>query len=506
MAQETIGIGASADDGTGDDLRTAGGKINANFTELYASAAAAVSSLALKAPLASPVFTGNPEAPTQSPGDSSTRLATTAFVAEAIVALSLGTMSQAAAADYYTANQSDVITDALASAIAGKADSVHSHAISDVTGLQAALDGKAASVHSHAIADVTGLQAEIDGKQASDATLTSLAAVSGVAGDILYASGADAWARLAKGTDGQYLVLASGVPSWATFSGGATLGANTFTALQTITQASANAGILASTGYSLTGSNATSMIDLAGIWNTTGKPSAIKLNVTNTASANPAIADMGSLLLNLQVGGTSVFVVRRDGGVGFLSGNAWFAKAATVDGNGAWVWGLPSNTETRVALGTNRLGLGSQVLGWTASVDATAALDTIIRRMAAASIAFGAADAASPVAQTLGVQSVVAGTSNAAGALWSLDGSQGTGTGAGGAIRFRTAPAGSSGSTQNPLVEAFRATINATFGLPDGIAEPATIAGIAQIYVDTADGDLKVKYGDGTVKLIVADT
>lgn len=35
MAQQTIGIGSAANDGTGDDLRTAGGKINANFTELY---------------------------------------------------------------------------------------------------------------------------------------------------------------------------------------------------------------------------------------------------------------------------------------------------------------------------------------------------------------------------------------------------------------------------------------------------------------------------------------
>lgn len=35
MAQQTIGIGSSPNDGTGDDLRTGGGKINANFTELY---------------------------------------------------------------------------------------------------------------------------------------------------------------------------------------------------------------------------------------------------------------------------------------------------------------------------------------------------------------------------------------------------------------------------------------------------------------------------------------
>jgi hypothetical protein len=36
MAQQTIGIGTTAEDGTGDGARTAGGKINANFTELYA--------------------------------------------------------------------------------------------------------------------------------------------------------------------------------------------------------------------------------------------------------------------------------------------------------------------------------------------------------------------------------------------------------------------------------------------------------------------------------------
>ena len=30
--------------------------------------------------------------------------------------------------------------------------------------------------------------------------------------------------------------------------------------------------------------------------------------------------------------------------------------------------------------------------------------------------------------------------------------------------------------------------------------------GLAQLYVDTADGDLKVKFGDGTVKTIVTDT
>lgn len=45
---------------------------------------ASQSQLATKADLASPIFTGNPEAPTQSPGNSSNRLATTAFISTAI--------------------------------------------------------------------------------------------------------------------------------------------------------------------------------------------------------------------------------------------------------------------------------------------------------------------------------------------------------------------------------------------------------------------------------------
>jgi hypothetical protein len=45
------------------------------------------------------------------------------------------------------------------------------------------------------------------------------------------------------------------------------------------------------------------MLDLAGTWNTSGTPTAIKLNVTNTAS------NAASLLMDLQVGGTSQFKV-----------------------------------------------------------------------------------------------------------------------------------------------------------------------------------------------------
>ncbi len=42
--------------------------------------------------------------------------------------------------------------------------------------------------------------------------------------------------------------------------------------------------------------------------------------------------------------------------------------------------------------------------------------------------------------------------------------------------------------------------------LVDGVTAPGTISGHAIMYVDTADGDLKIKFGDGTVKTITVDS
>ncbi|NBW14709.1 MAG: hypothetical protein EBR82_42595 [Caulobacteraceae bacterium] len=55
------------------------------------------------------------------------------------------------------------------------------------------------------------------------------------------------------------------------------------------------------TGNSLTGSNAQSLISLAQTWNTTGTPSAITLNITDTAS------NASSRFLSLQFSGTTVY-------------------------------------------------------------------------------------------------------------------------------------------------------------------------------------------------------
>jgi len=86
-------------------------------------------------------------------------------------------------------------------------------------------------------------------------------------------------------------------------SADAAISASTFTS----TSAPVNASAVAASGYSLTGSSAVSMVDLAGTWNTTGTPAAIKLNITDTAS------DAASLLMDLQTGGTSQFKVSKAG-------------------------------------------------------------------------------------------------------------------------------------------------------------------------------------------------
>jgi len=42
--------------------------------------------------------------------------------------------------------------------------------------------------------------------------------------------------------------------------------------------------------------------------------------------------------------------------------------------------------------------------------------------------------------------------------------------------------------------------------ITDGVTAPSSFPTIAQIYVDSADGDLKVKFADGVVKTLAADT
>jgi len=70
---------------------------------------------------------------------------------------------------------------------------------------------------------------------------------------------------------------------------------------------SSNGRVVISDTATVKGTNATSLLDLSQTWNTTGTPTAIKLNITDTASAS--LSD----LISLQVGGSARFRVLKSG-------------------------------------------------------------------------------------------------------------------------------------------------------------------------------------------------
>lgn len=64
-----------------------------------------------------------------------------------------------------------------------------------------------------------------------------------------------------------------------------------------------------------------------------------------------------------------------------------------------------------------------------------------------------------------------------------------------------------SGSYYYPVMQKPTASVGGgKLALVDGVPSPAIMSGNAQVYVDEADGDLKIKFADGTVKTIVVDT
>ena len=247
----------------------------------------------------------------------------------------------------------------------------------------------------------------------------------------------------------------------------ATNGSTTFTLLTTV-----NVPIVTTAGTptGLTYAYSTTpVINSTQTWNSsTTAFTALKLNVTDTAS------NASSLLLDLQVGGASKAYITK-AGVLRLNFNGSSGNPAISFGNNTASTGFYGVSGGIISVtGTNGVyltignGFGATIasnvsFAFTNTVgNSNATTDTLITRKAAATLQHGDADAAAPVAQTVGVQSVVAGTSNTAGANFTITGSQGTGTGVGGDIIFQVAPASTTGSTQNALATAMRIYNNKT--------------------------------------------
>ena len=227
-------------------------------------------------------------------------------------------------------------------------------------------------------------------------------------------------------------------------------------------------GLLGSTA--LTGATITTsqpVLNLSQTWNASGVTfTGLRFNATDTLSAS------GSLLLDIGTGGgtyVSKFSVAKTGtiavngpsfgsvGINLGVNNSTYSYIAGAQsggaGKGLYIFATSANISTSsydYVLATTGFFIKPTLsIGWASTSDANQTVDLFLTRAAAATLQLGAADAAAPVAQTLQVQSVVAGTTNTAGTNFTINGSKGTGTGAGGSIIFQVALAGSSGSSQN---------------------------------------------------------
>lgn len=81
----------------------------------------------------------------------------------------------------------DALQDAIAAVAAAKANNSHTHAMTDITGLNAALNGKAASSHTHTQADITGeINATKIGGRRIYVQATNPSSPAPTAGDLLF--------------------------------------------------------------------------------------------------------------------------------------------------------------------------------------------------------------------------------------------------------------------------------------------------------------------------------
>lgn len=156
---------------------------------------------------------------------------------------------------------------------------------------------------------------------------------------------------------------------------------------------------------------------------------------TNVTFTNAWSADLDSLT----VGTSNPFMVSA-AGVGLFGGTLTVTSTTTLNGN--------------VNIVNNRLDMGGQGINTVGNISFSAASQLnwsgrgIITSPASGTTQFGPADVdTGPVAQTLRTQGALAGgTSNVAGANFTIIVSPGKGTGAGGSFIVQTAPAGSTGT------------------------------------------------------------
>jgi hypothetical protein len=243
--------------------------------------------------------------------------------------------------------------------------------------------------------------------------------------------------------------------------------------LQTGGTSLVNVGKNGSTTFACNGAASVSAVKLTGTYfsggtSTTTKPlflietTGATSNAWNTGgtllgvNASSAFASGYGDYLNLSNNGARVFAVQIDGA----------GRSKLISSNSGF--NINSRNNTFSFTKSNEIPVhyfndvvytlaNTGTVSWSSTFDPTATPDTFITRKNTRILQLGQADAASPLAQTLSVQSVVASSgTNTAGQDFTITGSQGTGSGVGGSIIFQTAAANSGGGAgiQNTLANA----------------------------------------------------
>ena len=144
-----------------------------------------------------------------------------------------------------------------------------------------------------------------------------------------------------------------------------------------------NASAFTASGSSLTGSNAQSLVNLSQTWNTTGTPTAIFADITDTAS------NAASLLMDLRVGGTSRFSVTKAGVTN--TSNVTFATgtniAASSGGLGVAIQITANNTATFLVSSGRVIMSSSALFGWVSGVALQNVADVTLARDGASILA-----------------------------------------------------------------------------------------------------------------------
>jgi len=249
-------------------------------------------------------------------------------------------------------------------------------------------------------------------------------------------------------------------------------------------------GVVTLTGGTVNGT----VLDISQTWGSTGTYTGINYDVADSGPSNAA-----SLLLTLKVGGTSKFNVTKGGVVGIKGlADAGGNYQVQLGGSGYQFGNFAAIGASGAVGGTGSITIAANyTFGFTGtSSNPWLQPDTILSRGgAAATLQLGAADAASPVAQTVQFQSST--STNNTGADATFIASRSAGSGASGKIIFKGGVTGASSGTTNTSVAALTITSGTTNNT--NVGYPSVVVGAgAAVATNATDGFLYIPTCAGT--------